>query len=173
VKKTITLLSLSLATVFTSNAQWTEQNCPHNQPQGFLWSISVPQTDVLWVTVEGNQLGTRQRIAGRTTDGGANWNFTEVAPLPDYVLLKLKGIDDQTAFASLIKSPVEDSSRIYRTQDGGSTWQLIPTAFNGLDEACIDFHFFNATEYNGPQYQNRFSYTSKLGIAFIYAAISC
>lgn len=144
--KGLTGLALIL---FTNNvsAQWNEQSSFYDDPTTEIFGISVPEEDVIWTLIEQSTWAEFQRVYGLSTDGGESFTYAEIDSLPTFVGLKVKGIDESTAFASLITFPEEDSSRIYKTTDGGSTWNFIPSAFNGPYEACIDIHFFD--ENNG------------------------
>lgn len=144
--KNLLFTAISLLFVQFSNAQWVEQGCGYTDPYGLVYSVSIPETGVIWLGMEQDGWNNYQRMSGRSVDDGLTWTFNEIDTLSEYICLKVKGINADTAFASLIKSPVEDSSKIYRTVDGGQSWDLIPTAFNGAYEACIDFHFFDANE---------------------------
>lgn len=149
-KKTIMkqLLFTSILLLFAnhSNAQWVEQGCGYTDQYGFVNSVSVPTQGVIWLGIEQSGWNNLQRKGGVSTDGGVTWSFFEIDTLSEYAGLKVKGLNADTAFASLIRYPIEDTSRIYRTVDGGLSWDLIPTAFNGAYEACIDFHFFDGNE---------------------------
>lgn len=144
--KLLLFTSLFLLMANLSNAQWVEQGCNSDDPGGFVNSVSIPENGTIWLGLERAGWNVPQCKAAVSSDDGATWTYSIIDSVPNYFGLKVKGISADTAFASTIKFPLEDSSRIYRTVNGGQSWDLIPTAFSGEYEACIDFHFFDANE---------------------------
>jgi photosystem II stability/assembly factor-like uncharacterized protein len=97
----------------------------HQGPRrGVVYAIGSSPLDrnLLWV-------GTDDGLIWRTDDGGAHW--TNVTPKQLTAWSKIGNIepshfDKSTAFASVDRHRLEDRKPyIYRTTDGGKTWQLI------------------------------------------------
>ena len=88
--------------------------------------------------------GTDDGYVWVTRDGGANWkNITppEMTPWSKVTQLAASHFDDETAYASVSRFRIDDVHPfIYRTHDGGKTWQLITsglpdnTAVNAVRE---------------------------------------
>ena len=84
--------------------------------------------------------GTDDGYIWTTRDGGANWrNITppELTPWSKVTQIVASHFDDESAYASVSRFRIDDTRPyIYRTHDGGKTWQLI---ISGLPEdASVD-----------------------------------
>src|SRR4051812_22817133 len=90
------------------HAQWTTQASPVTVE---LRGVSVVSPRVVWASGVGGTVL-------RTTDGGAHWASTVI---PGADSLDLRAIDATSATTAHALS-IADSSRIYRTTDGGKTW---------------------------------------------------
>lgn len=87
---------------------------------------------------------TDDGLIDRTTDGGLTWQQTDT--FPGQVISRLRFVDAQTGFAvsngshwnanSTIDLP--DSGHVYRTTDGGGTWQVVLSASGtGFSGVCF------------------------------------
>ncbi len=83
--------------------------------------------------------GTDDGLFWITRDGGKNWsNVTppELTPWSKVTQIQASHFDDQSAYASVSRFRIDDlRPYIYRTHDGGTTWQLIA---NGLPSGPVD-----------------------------------
>ncbi len=83
--------------------------------------------------------GTDDGLIWITPDGGKNWsNITppELTPWSKVTQIEASHFDDQSAYASVSRFRIDDlHPYIYRTHDGGKTWQLI---VNGLPDGPAD-----------------------------------
>jgi photosystem II stability/assembly factor-like uncharacterized protein len=104
---------------------------PSEKGTGVIQTIapSVPQTGMIWV-------GSSGGVVQITRDNGANWTNVTPAELParaDVTLIEASSTDANTAY--LIASvPADSHPYIFRTRDGGKTWQKI---VNGLPDNAI------------------------------------
>ena len=77
--------------------------------------------------------GTDDGLIWITRNGGKNWNNVtppQLTPWSKVTQVEASHFDDQTAYASVSRFRINDlQPYIYRTRDGGRTWQLI---VNGL-----------------------------------------
>jgi len=103
-------LILMLFTV--SNAQWQKQNI---DTKASLRGLSVVSEKVIWAS------GTGGTVL-RTTDGGANWSVIKVPGAEKLDFRDIEAFDAETAY--ILSIGEGESSRIYKTIDGGKTWKL-------------------------------------------------
>ena len=96
-----------------------------------LQAVSVVNADTVWVSGHGGTYA-------RTTDGGTTWR---VGTVPDADTLEFRDVHAVNgSIAYLLAAGPGDMSRIYKTLNAGSTWDLqflsaMPMAF--FD--CMDF----------------------------------
>jgi hypothetical protein len=83
--------------------------------------------------------GTDDGLIWITRDGGKNWsNITppELTPWSKVTQMEASHFDENTAYASVSRFRIDDlHPYIYRTHDGGKSWQLIT---NGLPDSPVD-----------------------------------
>ncbi len=80
-----------------------------------LRGISAVNTDVAWAS-------GREGTVLRTVDGGTHWQVIKVPGAGELDFRDIEGFDAETAVILSIGPGV--ASRVYRTEDGGKTWQL-------------------------------------------------
>jgi len=83
--------------------------------------------------------GTDDGLIWITRDGGKNWtNITppDLTPWSKVTQIEASHFDDNTAYASVSRFRIDDlHPYIYRTHDGGKSWQLIAS---GLPDSPVD-----------------------------------
>jgi photosystem II stability/assembly factor-like uncharacterized protein len=102
------LATITLST--SASAQWQAQTSPTDVE---LRGLSVVSPTVVWAS------GQRGTVV-HTSDGGAHWTRDTV---PGAGTLDLRAID-VTSSTTAHAISIGDSSRVYRTTDGGRTWSL-------------------------------------------------
>ena len=118
-----------------SLGQMADKDPRADKQRGVVYALapSFHNVDTLWA-------GTDAGLIWVTVDGGKNWkNVTPPAltPWSKVTQLAASPFDDNSAYASVSRFRIDDlTPYIYRTHDGGKTWQLIT---NGLPaDAPID-----------------------------------
>ncbi|MEO6528055.1 MAG: glycosyl hydrolase [Gemmatimonadaceae bacterium] len=99
-----------LAALRTASGQWTTQVSPTDVE---LRGLSIVSPTVVWAS------GQRGTVV-HTTDGGVHW-VRQTIPGADSLDLRAIAATSATAAHAL---SIGDSSRIYRTMDGGRSWSL-------------------------------------------------
>ena len=95
-----------------------------DQQRGVIYSLapSFKTVTTLWA-------GTDDGLIWLTRDGGKNWTDItpqELTPWSKVTQISASHFDEQTAYASVSRFRINDMHPyIYRTHDGGKTWQLI------------------------------------------------
>jgi len=106
----------------------TAADAPEGKRRGVIYTIapSPLKAPVIWV-------GTDDGYVHKTTDDGKTWqNVTpkELTPWSKLVMMDASHFDVDEAFAAVDRHRLEDNDPyIYRTRDGGKSWQKIT---NGL-----------------------------------------
>ena len=110
------LWSVLLCTLCSIKAQqWTQQT---SNTTSSLRAVSVVSAKIVWAS------GTKGTYL-ITTDGGMNWKTGTVTGAADLDFRALHAFDDKTAILMSIGSG--EKSRIYKTKDGGGTWDVLYT----------------------------------------------
>ncbi len=149
--KYATFFFLSLP--ITGLAQWTVSH-PATDVQGngpMVWNVSVVDSNVVWASVTRGYGSGESNHFYRTINAGAAWEHKVVtAAAPTEVMANLHALNADTAWAALwtIANPPDDYlSKVYKTIDGGNTWEEKTLPFTGsIATALISIHFFNDAE---------------------------
>lgn len=81
-------------------------------------SVHAPQPTICWIGGSGGTIL-------RTTDGGEVWDIMKVPQADSLDFRGIYGFDRETAVAMSAGVAEEGKARIYRTQDGGDSWELV------------------------------------------------
>ncbi|MGA3044321.1 MAG: glycoside hydrolase, partial [Bryobacteraceae bacterium] len=106
-----------------------------DKQRGVVYALapSFHNVDTIWA-------GTDEGLIWVTLDGGQNWKDVTppaLTPWSKVTQLEASHFDDKSAYASVSRFRVDDlTPYIYRTHDGGQTWQLITTGLP--NDASID-----------------------------------
>ncbi len=81
----------------------------------------------------------------RTTDGGTTWSCDTIAEAENGATYWIEAIDASTAYTAIESWAAWGMQGIYKTIDGGITWQKHPNAFATSDYGPAYIHFFDTT----------------------------
>jgi photosystem II stability/assembly factor-like uncharacterized protein len=121
---------------------WQSHELGKGLPSGFRGNEVVDFIDAShgWVTgASSESRWVGHPIVGRTTDGGADWRFSELRHALN-VAMAVSFVDDQHGW--VVCAPYNDMrapSTIYRTTDGGLTWKLQDTTKRRITLRDVDF----------------------------------
>jgi photosystem II stability/assembly factor-like uncharacterized protein len=110
--KFIILLVTIFLSVSIAGAQWQKQTV---NTKASLRGLSVVNENIIWASGTG---GTFLK----TTDGGKTWTVGKVPDAEKLDFRDVEAFDANTAY--LLSIGDGESSRIYKTSDGGATWKL-------------------------------------------------
>ena len=110
-KLTFNVLLLCIVSVVTCHGQWIKQTV--NTTASFR-GLSVVNEKVVWAS------GTGGTVI-RTADAGKTWNVITVPGAEKLDFRDIEAFDANTAYILSIGNG--ESSRIYKTTDGGTTWE--------------------------------------------------
>ena len=136
--KTILAALLSLSAFQCAQAQWTIQNSPA-LPNSFIYQVEAVDANTAWAASPFMEVV-------KTTDSGLTWDSY---PITDPVFTSanvtaVSALDANTAWIIVGEMGQTYFSRIYRTTDGGQTWQHQPTAYSTPGSYGFHLHFFDA-----------------------------
>jgi hypothetical protein len=99
-----------------ANAAWIVQDSP--LPEASFRAVQVVNARVAWIGGSGG-------ACLRTVDGGKTWEVRAVAGAEALDFRGLAAFDKQTALLVSAGPAEQGRARIYRTANGGATWQLV------------------------------------------------
>ncbi|MGL2962664.1 T9SS type A sorting domain-containing protein [Flavobacterium sp. RSB2_4_14] len=143
------LLSFSLLFLgFSSNSQtWTSQATGFSDVSRGISEIKIVDATTVWaLAFDGSAAAANVQEFTLTTDGGATWNPGTIN-VGD-TALGINGISPvnaTTAWVSAVNGTTGLGSVIYKTSDGGSSWQRQNAAGFTSGTSFVNFvHFFDA-----------------------------
>ncbi len=147
-RKNLLLIAALFSCSFFTNAQsWVDQNTNFPIESTGLNHISTPSIDVAWVLgYDGSGGGANFIDFSRTTDGGATWIPGTVGTDTNAVAFaNICALDGSTAWVAAFNNATQAQGGVWKTTDGGTSWnQQDPTMFQG-DSSFADFvYFWNA-----------------------------
>ncbi|MDZ7896902.1 MAG: oxidoreductase [Arcicella sp.] len=128
--KNILVLFTSILFITQTQAQWQKQV---SNTEASFRSVCAVSDKIVWV---GGSKGTFVK----TTDGGATWTATQVQGAETLDFRDVHAFDSQTAILVSAGEAEKGNAKIYRTEDGGKTWQIVyQTTQKGVFFDGIDF----------------------------------
>lgn len=126
---------------------WTLQGANISGSSLFIGDISVVDENIVWAiagSYNGGMCQTPVTRFTRTTNGGTKWKSGSINAPASYNTWNISAVDSMTAWVSTFDQFTLKSGRVYKTTNGGITWQHQTTA--NFTSACKFVHFFNANE---------------------------
>lgn len=113
------------------NSAWIEQASGFEAASRGLYHISVVDMNTVWGSAVDGTNGEMVLEFSRTTDGGDTWTPGTITGVPSsYQLSSICGVSGDIAYASFFNNSPSggDYGGIYKTEDGGATWNHQSTA---------------------------------------------
>jgi photosystem II stability/assembly factor-like uncharacterized protein len=126
------LLFFLISFVFTVQlqAQWQKQV---SNTEASFRSVCAVSDKIVWVS------GSKGTFV-KTLDGGKNWTTTQVQGAENLDFRDVHAFDAETAILMSAGEAEKGNAKIYRTEDGGKTWQMVyQTTQKGIFFDGIDF----------------------------------
>jgi hypothetical protein len=124
-KKVLLSIFAIVAIVFSTQAQWIEQNSNLADDRGIDY-MSAVDANVVWAAAYDGTAPTNScRDYTKTTDGGTTWVAGTVTTTVGTTGLKfsmIKAVDADHAWAPFYRASGSKPQGIYATTDGGTTW---------------------------------------------------
>jgi len=131
---------------FNSNAQfWTEQSTGFSSPSRGVGNISIVDENIAWIRVYDGSDTTNTTVQefAKTTDGGQTWVPGTISVGSALLgIAQIFGISDTTAWAVAYPSSNFGTGGIYKTIDGGVTWNRQNTALFNATGAFPNVVYF-------------------------------
>lgn len=112
---------------FSANAQWQKINVPHGSDIIAINDMEVPNVNTVWASASvlgGTQWNSANKYL-RTADGGATWQYSSVTAQFGYNISNIYALDADTCYASMYDGINGTGGGIFKTTDGGSTWNQL------------------------------------------------
>lgn len=142
------LLLLAFTTSLGVNAQsWISQATGFSEPSRGIDDIQIVDANTVWATAyDGLNTASVVQEFTRTTDGGTTWiPGTINVNNPTLGINNIAPISATTAWVSAVNGTDGSGSCVYKTSDGGLTWeQQIPFGFSSPGSFVNFVHFFDA-----------------------------
>jgi photosystem II stability/assembly factor-like uncharacterized protein len=144
------LLFFSLIASFTINAQWTPQATGFSAAARGLNEIKIVDANIVWALAydgSGDEANVQEMTL--TLDGGATWESKTIElGNPDLEINNISPVSATTAWLSALIPADGSNCVIFKTEDGGETWnEQVTGGFITPTESFINsVHFFNAND---------------------------
>ncbi|MBK9048295.1 MAG: T9SS type A sorting domain-containing protein [Bacteroidetes bacterium] len=149
-KKQLLAVAVSCLSVFGVQAQgtWVPQATGFPNTSTGVFNISVCDANTVWISsYDGAGTAANLRDFSVTIDGGSTW-IPGVVPAPaGHAWSMIHGLDATTAWAIFYNATAGTGGGIWKTTDGGVTWnqQGVGTIFNASSFPNV-VHFWNAND---------------------------
>jgi photosystem II stability/assembly factor-like uncharacterized protein len=144
------LLSTLLVISFSANAQfWTEKATGFNTPARGLYSISIVDANVVWALGSDSTtdpVDVTIKEFTKSTDGGNTWTPGTIdlgVATNELGTSSITAVSATTAWVSVYPSATQVGG-IWKTVDGGLTWNKQTTATFTIDSYANFVHFWDA-----------------------------
>ncbi len=125
-------------------AQWTSTGSGVEAPNQIIYGISAVDANVVWAISSAFPELNDQLV--RTTDGGQNWTAIPFDIDSNLYAISLHAMDSVNAWLATADEQTPISGKVYKTTDGGLSWEEQPDAFTEFNETPAGIYFWNENE---------------------------
>jgi hypothetical protein len=144
----IALLTLLGTEAFSQVATWVSQATGFTPVSSGVRYVSPVDSNVLWISsYDGSGGGANRQDFSRTVNGGQLWTAGTTGAPASYDWSMIYGVTADSAFAVFYDAVAGSGGGIYRTADGGATWQQVGAGsiYNASSFPNV-VHFWNSRE---------------------------
>lgn len=140
-------LSLSQSFSQTLGGNWTSKGSGIAATNHSFISVAALDSVSAWGVSYQTRFSEASRRFTRTTDGGKTWKSGIIDPTGgNFFSLSIFALDTNTAWVIMTNLPSQNQGRIYKTTNGGQSWEQQTGSFNNTGNAITSIHFFNAND---------------------------
>lgn len=124
---------------------WIEQNTHFSSPYRGVWQTEIVNPNTAWILTYDGTGGSITRDFARTSNGGTTWIPGVIDVPSEYAPGDISAVSDLKAWVAVYNT--NGGGRIYKTDDGGSTWTHQQSAsFSNSASFPNVIHMFNENE---------------------------
>ncbi len=146
-KKLLTIsLLLLLASTISYSQSWQAKTV--SAPSDiWLGPISIVNENICWASWSTGYVSSTECKNGViiTTDGGETWSGGEIPKIESGIILSIEAIDANTAYIAVENFAGTGVEGLYKTTDGGITWQKDTTIYGSSPSGPGYIHFFDSS----------------------------
>lgn len=148
-KKIYALILLLHAFLLPAGAQiWQMQNIGYSVAGAYPSDIDIVNPNIVWTAARdiGDGSGVTVQLWSRTIDGGLNWSSGSFTLDTNLNVSNISGVDSNTCYILTFDNSAATGGFLFRTTDGGITWDTISTGQVFTTSASFGnvVHFFDA-----------------------------
>ncbi|MCB0588387.1 MAG: hypothetical protein KDD06_24050, partial [Phaeodactylibacter sp.] len=143
-KHLLPILFITTLHVNTLCAQWASLGSGVAAPNQSVFGVSAVDSEIIWAISSAYPAVNDHLV--RSTDGGASWSAAPFNIGDGLFAIQLFPVDDLNAWLATADEENPISGKIYRTTDGGVTWEEQSTGFTEFNETPAAVHFWNSDE---------------------------
>jgi len=130
-------------------ATWSIQNSHFTSPSRGISYLHAVNENVAWASAyDGVTTSNYINEFCKTSDGGITWTTGDVLGGSTYGLGNICGLDENIAYVALYNGTGNQNNTcgIYKTSDGGNTWNQLTGALQGSASFANNVYFWNEQE---------------------------